>query len=182
MSISADKNNDVSKAIFIEFLYLFKASQFSLIYTLNTILLFFSVSVLISSILVNSGNLFIETLNFLIKFLKIEDGYYQLNYSFGNVILFSYFLITFIIYIANRWWHKIFDKTFAIKTKYKIILIPALVSLSYGLIIYYFSSNTNSSTKTDNTIFIVLAIITILANYYYLGVGISINYLKNRFH
>ncbi|MCX6723509.1 MAG: hypothetical protein NT094_05650, partial [Candidatus Staskawiczbacteria bacterium] len=116
------KSTFLAKIICRELLQLFRASQFGLVYTLNVALVFFVLGALVSFFLINSGNFFIDIVNFLLKKLAIPDGYYHGSYSLSGFFWYSYLFITLIIYIAEKLWCKKFGKDdIIISVKYKII-------------------------------------------------------------
>ena len=158
-----------SKIICHEIIHLFKASQFGLVYLLNIMLISLWLGVLISLILGNSGDFFINIFNFFVKRLSIPDGNYQGSYLF----------ITFIIYIAEKWWYKKFGTYFIIQTKYKIIAIPVIVCLGYISIIYFFSLK-YGFWSIETLILGIFAMVTIIANYYYLLISYSVKYLDKK--
>lgn len=160
-------------------IHLFKASQLGLVYSLNMMLVSLWLGVLISLILVNSGDFFINIFNFFIKRLAIPDGNYQGSYSLKGFFLYSYLFITFIIYIVEKWWYKKFGTDFIVQTKYKIIAIPVIVCLGYSLIIYFFSLK-YGLWSMETLILGVFAMVTIIANYYYLLINYSVKYLDSK--
>ncbi|OHA47006.1 MAG: hypothetical protein A2541_01155 [Candidatus Taylorbacteria bacterium RIFOXYD2_FULL_36_9] len=95
-----------------------------------------------------------------------------------NLFWYSYLSITVIIYLIEKWWYKRSKINLIIKTKYKILAIPVIVCLGYSLIIYFFYLNYNSLSG-EIPVLIILATITILANYYYLLVVSMVKYLDS---
>jgi len=170
MVIQHKDGNYGSRIVLLELLRLFKASQFTLVYTLNIALVFFSASVIFSAALVNSGGFFISILNFFIKIFNIPEGDYRLGYSLSNFFFYAYHFATFIVYLIERWWRKKTGVDLYVKAKYKMILIPVVVCLMYGLVAYYLSSSGGKKPLGISWL-LALAMLTILVNYYYLALG-----------
>ncbi len=181
MSIVPDTTNnpDFTKTIWRELLHLFKASQFSFVYTLNVALVFLGFGTLISLILINSGDFFINILNFLAKTFSIPDGDYHGSYSLKSFFWYSYLFITLIVYLFQKWWRKHHGNDLVARTKYKMIAIPFIVCSGYALIIYFFSQK-YGFLSISTLIFSVLVIATIIANYYYLLVSYVVKYLETK--
>ncbi len=176
MSIIPNDVNYFPKKVGCELLHLFKASQFGLVYTLNVVLVFFIFGALFSLVLINSEDFFINIFNFFIKKFSVPNGKYQGSYSLTNFFWFAYLVLTFIIYLINKWWAKRYGKNLIIRTKYKILAIPIIVCLGYALIIYFFSLN-DSFWSGKTLFFSILAIATIMANYYYLLISHVVKFL-----
>lgn len=175
----ATKNLDVIKAIGRVSLQLFKASQFGLVYTLNVTLISLGFVALISLVLISSGDIFMNILNFLIKKFSIQDVNYHDSYPLKSFFWYSYLFIILIIYLIQKWWRKRFGDKFIIRTKYKIMVIPVAICSGYALVIYFFSQN-YGFLSIPTLIFSILAIVTIIANYYYLLVGYAVEYLVTK--
>ena len=173
------KSNSIIKIILRELLYFFKASQFGFVYALNAMLIFMGLGVLVSIILVNSGDFFINIINFFVRKLSIPDGDYQGSYSLKIFFWYSYLFITLIIYLIQKLWHKKFGVNLIIKTKHQIIAIPILVCLGYSLIIYFFTIE-YGFWSTSMLVFSIFAVATITANYYYLMVSYIVKYLDKK--
>jgi hypothetical protein len=173
------KNPDIIKTIGRELLQLFKASQLGFVYTLNVALVFFGFGTLISLVLINSGDFFINILNFLAKKFSISDGNYHESYSLKSFFWYSYLFVTLIIYLIQKWWHRRFGTKLIVQTKYKMIAIPVVICSGYALVIYFFSQN-YGFLSTPTLIFSILAIVTIIANYYYLLVSYVVKYLETK--
>jgi len=165
------------KIIAKEVLHFLKASQFGLVYTLNIAFVFSVLGSGLSSILINSGDIFINFLNFWIKQLNIPPGDYSGSYSLKKTFWYAYLALSLIIYLLEKWWQKRFDKPIIFSTKSKLIAIPIIISLGYSFVIYFFYLE---GILISNLIsfFSILTIITIIANYYYLLVSYAFNYLN----
>ncbi len=175
----ATKNLDVIKAIGRVSLQLFKASQFGFVYTLNVILVSLGFIALISLILANSVDIFVNILDFLFNKFSIPDIIYHGSYSLENFFWYSYSLIVLIIYLIQKWWRKKYGAELLIQTRHKIIMIPIAVCVLYALVIYFFSQN-YGFLSIPTFIFSILAIVTIIANYYYLLVSYVVEYLVTK--
>jgi len=163
------KSNSIIKIILRELLYFFKASQFGFVYALNAMLIFMGLGVLVSIILVNSGDFFINIINFFVRKLSIPDGDYQGSYSLKIFFWYSYLFITLIIYLIQKLWHKKFGVNLIIKTKHQIIAIPIyFFTIEYGF------------WSTSMLVFSIFAVATITANYYYLMVSYIVKYLDKK--
>ncbi|OHA58667.1 MAG: hypothetical protein A2571_02770 [Candidatus Vogelbacteria bacterium RIFOXYD1_FULL_44_32] len=181
MSIVPDVNKkpDLVRMIWRELLLLFKASQFSFVYTLNVVSIFLGFGALISLVLVNSGDFLINILNFLIQGFSIADGEYQRTYHLENFFWYAYLFITLIVYFVEKWWYKRFGADLIIKTKHKMIAISLVVCAGYALVIYFFAQK-YGFLSVSTIIFSVLAISTIIANYYYLLVSHIVKFLETK--
>lgn len=125
MVIQHKDGNYGSRIVLLELLRLFKASQFTLVYTLNIALVFFGASVIFSAVLINSGGSFISILNFFIKIFNIPEGGYHLGYSLSNFFFYAYLFATFIVYLIEKWWRKKTGIDLYIKAKYKNDFYPS---------------------------------------------------------
>ena len=179
MSIVQNDVNYFPKTVGRELLHLFKASQFGLVYTLNVMLIFFAFGALSSLVLINSGDFFINIFNFFIKKFSVPNGEYHGSYSLTNFFWLAYLALIFIIYLVEGEWTKRYGKNLIVRTKYKILAIPIIVCSSYALIIYFFSLN-DGFWSSETLFFSILAITTVIANYYYLLISHIVKFLDTK--
>lgn len=171
-------SDHIVKIILREFLYFFKASQFGLVYSLNVILVFLSFSVLVSIVLVNSGDFFIDIINFLLEKFQ-APAELSGSYSLKRFFWYAYLSVSLVVYLIEKLLQKKFGPKPIIQTKHKIIAVPIFVCLGYSLIVYFFSLK-YGFWSGSTLMFGILAVVTILANYYYLLVSYTVKYLDGK--
>jgi len=172
------KTDILSQTATRELLYIFKASQFGLVYSLNVMLVFFGAGSIISLLLLNSGDMAIRIIEFYVKIANISDGEYAGRISLAEFFWYGYIFLTLIVYFTQKH-HRKRQGRVIIGIKQKIAFIPIIVILLYIPIIYIFSINFGL-LSFSTLLFIFFAISAILANYYYLTISSIIKYLDKK--
>ena len=94
------KTDILSQTATRELLYIFKASQFGLVYSLNVMLVFFGAGSIISLLLLNSGDMAIRIIEFYVKIANISDGEYAGRIPLAEFFWYGYIFLTLIVYFT----------------------------------------------------------------------------------
>ena len=163
-------SDDLGKIIGIQILNLFRSSQAVLMISINSFLIFSIFFGLISLILVNSGDVIIKFIEFIIKISGVRDGKYSGHFDLKGYVMPVYALLTLLVYLTQKIFSKIFRKKLKVTLEKKLLFASIFVILGYFLLMLLFSFKYIS-------IFFGLAFITLIINWYYLILSFGLDKL-----